>query len=1051
MGDEKAKPVAGKEEPRIPVFTVLKNGAILKNIFLVNKPSPPPHSQPIAAVHEEILIVGRHPDCHIVLTHPSVSRFHLQILSIPSSHKLFLTDLSSVHGTWISEKRIEPGVRAELRQGDTLRVGASSRLYRLHWLPLSHAYDPLTVVNFKAESDCSDMNFEGMESLFSDENIGSIPPSASEQGLKDDCQEKQIYETPEMDQVVDIMPIDNAEIESTETISEVVESLVCGDSSGFIGRKERLSAPPTPEEEEEDQSDHGGENLSKVVSQENELSSFWAFGTEPMNLFFPLDDSTSNSNVNQYQQLNCVSGGSELNNSTELSYFDEKEGEEASFIGQVLDEDQGQSNISSLSAGHFMKENSSLLIGEVLAETKHQQVEENLALESKSDLLINLDRKRFITKDLGETDRLCLSSEPLEYSDDKVEGAYPSAQVSERTDHQTDSDLCLSDGPFLMENSSLLVGEVLGEINNHSDEEQNPVHKPIVLVNLDIEITNEIRCLIDERCGETEKRNVSPRNHHEKRNIKTIPSVPQVTNSACSFSTDGVLSDLIIDKENETPQSIYAAGGQPESEFCESPPLTCEDKSIFGESIWARRGKPASAVRIQTETSRERTTVEAGIVDDNEMEVEIFTPDKENLTPNTLLLRSLKKKNEVEIKFDDTQQEAELFTPDKENLTTNTLQLRSLKKKGKLERINSYSLGSSSSKRNSISNIPGEDLLLSPGKKNQKVKDLQERQSVEATTRNQERLEKKLMLTKLGTNRRPFQSLKNPAGKNRTSEASVSDMAAKSCTFLACSQTTEKVKNPLSNKLLGEGKRGWTMVADTNTLLDKESRKALQFLQGLKGTHLIIPKMVIRELDCLKQCGSLFRKKTEACLVLEWIEECLVKTNWWIHVQSSQEDGRLTAPTPPASPQSLFSENSREPTSGTTSSFSYLRRWSSMGLASPTAEDHILDCALSHRKRSNEGHLVLLSNDITVKIKAMAEGLICETAQEFHESLVSPSSDRFMWAGSCPHGRTWSYLADVVLAEKYNRCQLKKVPKGEGGAKGLKLILLHNSHYGQIR
>lgn len=33
------------------------------------------------------------------------------------------------------------------------------------------------------------------------------------------------------------------------------------------------------------------------------------------------------------------------------------------------------------------------------------------------------------------------------------------------------------------------------------------------------------------------------------------------------------------------------------------------------------------------------------------------------------------------------------------------------------------------------------------------------------------------------------------------------------------------------------------MVADTTTLLDKESRKSLQFLQGLKGTHLIIPRM----------------------------------------------------------------------------------------------------------------------------------------------------------------------------------------------------------------
>ena len=44
-----------------------------------------------------------------------------------------------------------------------------------------------------------------------------------------------------------------------------------------------------------------------------------------------------------------------------------------------------------------------------------------------------------------------------------------------------------------------------------------------------------------------------------------------------------------------------------------------------------------------------------------------------------------------------------------------------------------------------------------------------------------------------------------------------------------------------------------------------------------------------------------------------------------------------------------------------------------MELVSPAAEDHILDCALLHRKMSHEGQLVLLSNDITLKIKAMAE------------------------------------------------------------------------------
>lgn len=47
----------------------------------------------------------------------------------------------AVHGTWVGDKRIEPWVRVELKEGDTLRVGGSSRVYRLQWIPLSRAYD----------------------------------------------------------------------------------------------------------------------------------------------------------------------------------------------------------------------------------------------------------------------------------------------------------------------------------------------------------------------------------------------------------------------------------------------------------------------------------------------------------------------------------------------------------------------------------------------------------------------------------------------------------------------------------------------------------------------------------------------------------------------------------------------------------------------------------------------------------------------------------------------------------------------------------------------
>lgn len=107
---------------------------------------------------------------------------------------------------------------------------------------------------------------------------------------------------------------------------------------------------------------------------------------------------------------------------------------------------------------------------------------------------------------------------------------------------------------------------------------------------------------------------------------------------------------------------------------------------------------------------------------------------------------------------------------------------------------------------------------------------------------------------------------------------------------------------------------------------------------------------------------KIFRRTSEASLALEWIEECVVKTNWWIKIQSSADEGRLIAPTPPASPQSQFSEDS-------VTSLSYQK---CMEIASPTLEDHILDFALLYRRNQN-GQLVLLSEDIPLKIKCMAE------------------------------------------------------------------------------
>lgn len=195
-----------------------------------------------------------------------------------------------------------------------------------------------------------------------------------------------------------------------------------------------------------------------------------------------------------------------------------------------------------------------------------------------------------------------------------------------------------------------------------------------------------------------------------------------------------------------------------------------------------------------------------------------------------------------------------------------------------------------------------------------------------------------------------------------------------------------------------EARKIWNVVVDADCFLDEESRRSLQLLEGLKGTHLIVPRLgmsapflpcsnvtslscssssvapyfsVIRELDCLKRRESLFGGSTKllASKALQWIEGCMVKTNWWIHVQSSAET-MTVAPTPPVSPRTL----------------------SLPEIDSPSAEDHILDCALSFKKAKRDGQLVLLSNSITLKIKAMAEvnGAPCSL-----ERMFSAAETRF--------------------------------------------------------
>ncbi|KAG0241471.1 Kanadaptin [Mortierella sp. GBA43] len=84
-------------------FEVIKNGVIVEKIV---------------APLKEFLTVGRLPICDLEMAHP-----------FKSSGECFVYDLNSSHGTKLNKNKIPPGMHVNLKPGDQLRFGESTRIY----------------------------------------------------------------------------------------------------------------------------------------------------------------------------------------------------------------------------------------------------------------------------------------------------------------------------------------------------------------------------------------------------------------------------------------------------------------------------------------------------------------------------------------------------------------------------------------------------------------------------------------------------------------------------------------------------------------------------------------------------------------------------------------------------------------------------------------------------------------------------------------------------------------------------------------------------------
>lgn len=241
--------------------------------------------------------------------------------------------------------------------------------------------------------------------------------------------------------------------------------------------------------------------------------------------------------------------------------------------------------------------------------------------------------------------------------------------------------------------------------------------------------------------------------------------------------------------------------------------------------------------------------------------------------------------------------------------------------------------------------------------------------------------------------RRPFQPLTltadggckqlSPCFKNLSGEENSTTQTRKRPSPVI--QNLDLMLRKLKGVARSEPRRAWHIVADITCFLDSSSFQSLKQLEGLREVRLIIPKIVISELDSRRGIGRPRRK------ALKWIEACMIKLPSWIHVQSSSENlpAAATPPVSPLSASSIYSGNFDN-------------------MISPTNGDHVLNCAILFNNTVFSGQVALITNDLALKIKAMAEGLVCESPSTFCESLLSPYSSRFLWATSIAHGNSWT-------------------------------------------
>uniref|UniRef100_J3N6D2 FHA domain-containing protein n=2 Tax=Oryza brachyantha TaxID=4533 RepID=J3N6D2_ORYBR len=1025
---------------------------------------------------------GRHPECHVLVDHPSVSRFHLEVRSRRCQRRITVTDLASVHGTWVSGRRIPPNTPVELTAGDILRLGGSKREYRLHWLSLQEAFDMEDLLPPLLEDDKEELRTCQETSQVVYEQI--------------DFPVKVVPSAPPMTELANFFALEESSVPEFDDSREGrIENLI--DENPVIDSSDYSITQPMPATAADAGRSVKSEkkDTSIAMSRRTKLKSVKTLRIDtgrskeritPLSYSYQKEEKQNENPIcSQNCGIECEACMVLFNN----SYVREAEEKENIILDKeppnllildriMMEENQEETHhLKSKEFVHYVaplnleyetfsdKENFVLSIPKEMEHNdfySENSIPQDSVCEKPqkiSELLRSVSPLAIKDNNFTDTRIPSLGAVRIESSEPILENSFMQDIFGENTNNDKDREhdgftllnldgtltsnenlaqskifVAPEDSEFegtisenLLENSDMKGTEVNEESSPFSKENFTPYASGDMIVErsqLRLKPTTISQELMD---------SISPLNlEHDNfsDNENSMLSIGKQTNSNELISKDRIplisvdaklqkshaefmpISHLdfkdgvLTDKENGLYLEKFdtvslVTQGNPFPDKDNVTPASRDLKPISGRKVLGTRLD--NSLSVESTSNRrihrqEPNKLSAKSKDCHTVDDDVFYSDKENLTPissgGTKARRFLPKSLAV-----DADQDQEAFCSDKENLTP-------------------------------LSSAP------------QKTKNLSENR-----TRMESAITKKRVVDRL-----PFQTLLSNSPLRHTSSL---DCAQVNPRAVDVAMKLEGELNNVPLKKQGpdrtrEGMKVWTMVADTDCLLDDESRKSIMLLRGLKGTQLVIPMIVIRELDSMKQRERLFRMSSKATSILQWINECMEKESWWIHVQSSSEMLPV-APTPPATPTPLCNDEEIEISAGTFNPIAFFSPRSFTDIVSPKTEDRILDCALLFNKLKSNQNIVILSKSITLKIKAMSEGLPCEGAKEFRETLVNPCSSRFMWAASAPRGSAWSCLDETTLQENYynsHRGARRRIPRSMESAKGLKLILLHNSHYG---